>query len=202
MYLLETVLAGVGGGGRGGRGGREAEDAAARGGRESATAGRGAAGSGGVPRPPAPRCGRQRPRREDGEAGGGGGGHERWTSAGACGPQEPLARLAALFFYPQEAAAGSLQENRGVWANSTSARCNWTHHRPNPSRSKRPSPSRSPSEARDSPTRPTSSSRRRFRDAPAATSSAAIEDVAPIRARDGVRPRAPPSQQWIQPRLR
>ena len=104
-----------------------------------------------MPRPPAPRCGRQRPRREDGEAGGGGGGHERWTSAGACGPQEPLARLAALFFYPQEAAAGSLQESRGVWANSTSARCNWTHHRPNPSRSKRPSPSRSPSEARDSP---------------------------------------------------
>ena len=54
--------------------------------------------------PPAPQRGRQRPRREDGEAGGGGGGHERWTSAGACGPQEPLARLAALFFYPQEAA--------------------------------------------------------------------------------------------------
>ena len=132
MYLLEAVLAGVGGGGRGGRGGREAEDAAARGGRESATAGRGAAGSGGVPRPPAPRCGRQRPRREDGEAGSGGGGHERWTSAGACGPQEALACRGALFFYPQDAAA---VEQGGLGP-------------PNPSRWKRPSPSRSPSQAR------------------------------------------------------
>lgn len=92
-HLLEAVLAGVGGGGSSGRGGREAENAAA--GRCVETAREGRTTTGSRSMSPAPRCGARRPRREDGEAGSGGGGHERWMSAGACGPQR-FACLAAL----------------------------------------------------------------------------------------------------------
>ena len=101
-YLPEAVLAGVGGGRSSGRGCREAEDAAARRGVETARTGRTATGSRGMS--PASRRGGQRPRCEDGEAGGGGaGGHERWRSAGACGPQR--FRLPRRALYPQADAA-------------------------------------------------------------------------------------------------
>ncbi len=89
-YLLEAVLAGVGGGRRRGGGGGGADDAAAGGRGEGARAGRGGGERSG--RPTAPRRVRRRPRRRHGEAGGGGGGHGRRRSARASPPQGCRAR--------------------------------------------------------------------------------------------------------------